>query len=978
MRFRYLVSIVIFFATFLYADYYTCPAKNVNGGSTVKYEDIYKNVSAGTLNVYLNNIYTIGAKGMIRCEKLKVEKGQQAKQEYQKIIPYSQVITKLKSVNPIDGIYVCDYLDKSSGLVITSCAYKNSDLATYYKAIVNKVDDIVNKELKGAKALGGGQTGAILNHLTTKTDGTQDTILYGKVKSAYEELVKMTMNVTKMTNNLSKDIFTKLKNFVGKDYDLDERGYTFANFVAGLITLDGNVVEKYDSDTGKIVINKEWENKISEVSKEGVDYESISGFSAKFSATMQSIKDSIVTPVVNFWKKITGQQEKQIDSKEASLSKGVYDFSVASWLDIFELKLWGWYYDLASKIDFVVAMILNAMIFLMASYFGFVHFGKFAVNKYLEKQHIPGQSKVWTKFSVIFLSAAIFYFSPANNDKVGIQVGGEDTPSFRYNNTIAKNFIRDIAQYGNKFATALNDAGMVSYLTYVLKKENIMSNDAIRYSYINNVVNPLILWKTQMPIVQECVKFYGTGAPENFIFNGQSIATPNYDYAYQSNFMKLNNLNSLDYDMCTQFASQYFRLPYGVYKAGSEIELEAQSYDSDMYKAMDMIVDNQLIIEKKFGWLNVFNIPLSYYLMKNNNMFLSPSIDYDSIEKKADEYVKGLNLREAKFYSDNPSDLQKYSSTTILTSLENSVFGMASNIIGTFMDGIVYFMLPGFKDIYGTLKDSFRDYLDLGLKNKMANGKEKKGMAQKVVQKGKSVLFYIVGKLKALIIKFVPFGGVVSTILDSIMSFVTITPAKLYIMASVAFFFMSIFLWEYLFTIIFLTVISFMILVKIVYYFIDLLYYFFVSPFVVLWAFTIGNNGYAPMINFAKKGLVLLVYPTIVVLTAYVFIFIYELFNVLSLYLLKMFVKTQHINIEIMNVALQQADGFSAFTQLETMNAVISVILKVVGVIVAYSILYKGSEWIIEAIGLGDTRLISSTTSQEIIQKGEKYANPIA
>jgi len=799
------------------------------------------------------------------------------------------------------------------------------------------------------------------------------------IYDAYEELSKSIANVSTNINGVLGNTLSKLRDFVdiynkGKD---DERVYTFGSFVAGLITLDSSVVEGYENTTGKIKISNEWKNKIATIDTNGVDVD----VGDAITVGLQNLGDSAVGKFVgnianNIKNFITGSSSSTptslaTTSNSVDLSKGVWDFKISSWLDIFELKLWGWYYDLARKFDYAMSIILNVMLGLMATYFGITYIGKSALNKYLEKQSIPGQSKAWTQISAILLSAGFFYISPttpSSGDDVNL-----NSPDFRFNNTLAKGFIRDVAYYGSKFATTTNDMGLVSYLTFVLKKENLMSNYSMQTSYVDNVVVPLINWHFEMPLITECMNFWNIKRPEDFVQNGykKGINEANYDYAYNADFFVTNNLNEIDEKFCSNIITNYFRYPYESYKSAYEIRAVADNYDKDMAKAVNMIVDNQLLLEYKFGWVNVFSVPLSYYIMKNNDMFLTPSIDYDEISKNAESYLKGLNLRELKGVSDNKNDLTTFSSisTSMIGSVSNSIDKISARILSSLSYAGAYMMLPGFKDIFTTLTKTIYRYLELDLSTIRKTDNEGYLKTTKVLKslysKVKNII-YKVPMLKA----FYFIKGAIDAITDP-------SPKTIYIAGTILSFIFAVFIWKYLFNVVFLTTVSFMILLKIVFYFKDLLFYFVVSPFIVLWAFATQQQTQMTMLNYVKKGLVLLVYPTLIVFVSYIFIFVYELINVLYLYLLNIFIESQKINVEIMNVASWHTDGFSAFMQLETMSIVMEVAIKIIGLILAYMTLFKGTEWILEVMGLNDTKLISSISSEQAMQKGEKYVNPI-
>ena len=585
------------------------------------------------------------------------------------------------------------------------------------------------------------------------------------------------------------------------------------------------------------------------------------------------------------------------------------------------------------------------------------------LNKYLEKRNIPGASDMWTKWTAILLSVGIFYVSPASQSTIDAS-----KPDFYYNNTMMKEVIRKIATEGSRFATAFSDTGLAAYLRFVAHKEYLTTTVNIRNEVANNILPRQIQFSYENPMANLCILSYNGKNTNDYYVNSHNNDL-NKKYIQGSAFFQTNGIDQLHTKYCDSVIKNTYSIPYGQYVSLLALADELDNLDNEMAYATEIMTHNLYSLQQKFGWVNVFTVPFSYYMMKFNDMFLDQGIDYDKISDKAKNYVESLNLKEAGLVG-FPQESALETVDTIGTALTTYASRVAAWTVSkaTIIGG--YMLLPGFTPMFEFIDDHLKSILNAKLLGEIRDGIKQKSSIQNIIGKVKS----IVGKVASLASRVTPVG-----LAGKIMSFLSIDfdkfPALVNAVIPIIAFVIAVMIWTLLFKIVFITMISFIILLKIVFYFVDLLVYFITSIFVVLWAFTIQSQQL--ILNYLKRGLVLLVTPTLIVFTVFIFIFVYELMNVLYIYLLNIFIEVQSIS----NIAYSQAswevDGFSAQTIIGVTGTIIEVTIQLISVLLAYVIIYKGTDWILETIGLGDAKLITTQATQETMQKGERYVNPI-
>ena len=370
------------------------------------------------------------------------------------------------------------------------------------------------------------------------------------------------------------------------------------------------------------------------------------------------------------------------------------------------------------------------------------------------------------------------------------------------------------------------------------------------------------------------------------------------------------------------------------------------------------------------GWVNTFSVPITYFIMKYNDMFLSPGIDYDGIVKKAEENAKSMGIQNG-----NDIDLTGEGAEGI--SKTRSARAQLSRVSENVQDGLagltswgssfmLYNMLPGFASI----RSGVYQYLDNIYSKYVKKDLERKGASRAFRMAKKGLL-----NMAKRVARFVPFTSVILGAIEKMIPDISKYFAWQTIILVLSFV-IALGVWKLSFITIFLSSIAMMILLKTVLYFKELLIHTIISPFLVLWAFSGGQQGNSKMLDFMKDTLVLMVYPILIVLSSYTFIFVYELFSVLYTFLMTTMIEGQKATISLLSVANSDVSSFSAYYSMSMLGYMSSLMVDVFGLILAVIILLKLPELILKKMGLGDSNSMGITQNAEAIHsRGEKHAN---
>ena len=227
-------------------------------------------------------------------------------------------------------------------------------------------------------------------------------------------------------------------------------------------------------------------------------------------------------------------------------------------------------------------------------------------------------------------------------------------------------------------------------------------------------------------------------------------------------------------------------------------------------------------------------------------------------------------------------------------------------------------------------------------------------------------------------------SNIISSSSELITGFIKIIPSGVRkggskLVGYVAGFLLALMLWKISVKIVFSVIISLIILFKIVFYFKDVLMYFILSVFVPVLGYSRDIN--TKINKILVDGVVLVLYPAILVFLIYIFIFAEELFTFIFDTVFKAFAYSQ------LNVtrALVNANGLmvthyfqdaKAFLFTKSIIAAGDAISIIFCLIIAYFILVKGPAWLLSKLGLNESAQ-NESANEQLMERGLKNVNPI-
>ena len=606
------------------------------------------------------------------------------------------------------------------------------------------------------------------------------------------------------------------------------------------------------------------------------------------------------------------------------------NYTAVSFSDFFKAPIWGYYYILMSNMDYLINKIAILLIVLIGGYIGSMHLGKTYINSKLNAQQEFGgqtQSAKYTKMLGGMGLVVFFLLSPVTKNANGNAV-------FYTNNTIAKNIIRKMVDTGNLIGTLTNNMGLSAYLYYFVKKEGISNLTQIKTGLDNDVTN-LGYLKYQSGVINACMAEYGENKLQDFFTKLDDKAVIPASSNFNSPYVSADKIN---YNLCNGIAKNLVYIPRITmanikYLANTLNVLYinkdlADNTASPKIQAIQESIATMLLLNKNFGWISVMMAPATDSIMRATDLYTTifnnsqNTGNQKTLDKLLKAQANNKALKNAQANSENYADNHG--------KLEN----LLAKVLGSMS---VYMVLPGFSELYkavsGIIENSF---------NLIAH------------------LFAGTNIIGILIINFV--GKAVVSLLAKIMGF-----------------FLAIKLWNLSIEIIFTVIIIMIILFKIVFYFKDVLMYFILSIFIPLLSFS--KNAEARLNKFLVEGLILALYPAILVFLVYVFIFAYSLFQFIYNTVFKAYAYNQ---INIVKILTDANSGgisnafhnFYAFMLSESIITAGNAISVLFGILIAYFILMKGTNWILSKLGLEEYAK-TDLQNEQFIERGMKNVNPV-
>ena len=711
--------------------------------------------------------------------------------------------------------------------------------------------------------------------------------------------------------------------------------FTVSQFVTGLITLNPNVVTGVDA-SGDISINPDLANKMAVL--DDIEYSK---------GIWESFKDNVSAVV----KKTTGGDIENVESK-----------AVFSFEQYFDKKIFGLYYDYMAigwqSVFNYAGLLIVAFVFMYSGGIIGIKYVMFRMNNSNENKEFefPFTARLT---SILILFVLFFLHFPigngttttsstnstttSSNSPIDISVTQSfKTESMPVETTIFKTgigFMGDmgatIADYGAVNATVL-------YMKYLFKATNTSSiEDTVDVLNQNrrDIVEQAIL---QSFYVDNCIVAHKEKYEK---LNGFQTASSHIDLLWGNKngsskiFEGSGTISPLmckNLEISLMAGRQYLKKA----KEVSEKTISNLSNNSNFnyislnssYTSMSQLyVDTQLLGVKSVGWYMASTLPISHIFMLNSNII--NNTHNGLVRTTNGEAVTTMLINKANSeYVNTGEDLTRQ---TLDTEILNSTgSNWLKNSMTTLTSYQVYAMMPFFTEIR-----EFFAYLVVGAKNEVL---EIVGM---FMPQGKLLSF-----AKSAIDKYSKETGEAKSKALALIGEEKSNAGATYeakefkdFMIYVSSFVLAVIFYTILVKAIFAGIITLLAILKITLYIFDCFVYYFVSPFILLWNFTLKEKTDKVNSFFVDGFILFMIRPTLIVTSFFIFIIGFELmvsfFNLLT--------DIAFSTLNLSNSLYEDSSFALSFVTESVITGFMSIFVYVIGMGLAYFIILKGDDIIL-------------------------------
>lgn len=661
-----------------------------------------------------------------------------------------------------------------------------------------------------------------------------------------------------------------------------------------------------------------------------------------------------------------------------SISKDVNVLTAFSFID---KKLWGFYIYLMQNLQDAYLWIIYTLLF-----GGFVYkigHGFYLVKtKKLDKKNIGYVAggylllifsfNVPVSFEPVSIPSKYIYTDITSNPTDNQMKAIED---FYYTSSIAKSTIRYFAEKGLVLANIVSDYSDFSFLKFLQSFSNFYDTkdlydikssiiDLQRDSY-NLYKNSLFYDNVCVPLYQNELKNYNRG--NNYT---SSIPLNNQDF---SNL----GINSIEFSTCINVKNDLKRQTafnlasyQNIRRDIRKVQLLLDNEDSDDFQNKKNGFRNAINLlsfaQSKNGWINVASSPVIHNILVETKSF---SNSY--LEEKLNEEFKRTNLVDAYYNEEDKLDDLNNSEVSEL------FFGGLSSVTS-------YFILPGFGNyVFKTYETLSNKILGLNVQDYIPESVKDNKYTKKAKAKAKAAKNQI-SKLKKYTKKLINKIPVLRTIesADILLDKLLVVGKSAFIFATA--FFIVLYLYMTMISSGTIIIVACVITFRILFYFVELLVYFFVSDGVALVSILAPKSS-SVLRNFIGKGLVTLVFtPSLIVLSVYIYIFTLNVAK--ELY--TMMIGNLYDMLIVMNSQIvgKQAAGYTWFNgffqeisfqfKISAFKGIGTVLLDLFGVFFAVLVIISLKKWIFDVVGYKESDL-ADNLSNSIQNKLTNYTTPI-
>lgn len=636
-------------------------------------------------------------------------------------------------------------------------------------------------------------------------------------------------------------------------------------------------------------------------------------------------------------------------------------------------QFWGFYYYLITNLSIAISQLIK-ILFIGGTLF---LFGSAAVFKKLNVVGTEKQEAFQFDFGKKFITIGSMYLiftapiagniAHSNNMDSEFIYGGAKNQKVADNITIVQLSMRYFWQLGNYFANYVNDYGTFAYLKYIQHSYGISMNPEKNLKTLNNNYKNIVTELYSIKNNDDFLKTYCAMSypktyakyhyfPSNFNVDLFELNT-NETQKERHKLFHYNGFFKVNYNLCSNLWTNNNKKALTTinditsmndfYNKKAKILLDKGSYQVQCF---DSSMKNFIKLHNNLGWFSSITLPVLEKIFNTYQLF--QRIDYQANTKK---FINSNNTKiiETKVNDKSPKLQEKSSSesTSEKTSIyDNFIAPLLFSKTGVknadFMKGkylekgvisilkpisklTVYMALPGFNDMYKTVSGFFKNAISSDKKDsdsfKLFN---LSGMASKILDK-------------------LPGGKGVMAILIAIISFI-----------------ITVIAYNIVITFLEFMIIALTIIVKMIFYYIELLITFLMSYAIVLWSISFNSNKTKENLsNFTFHIMKLAFIPILIVLSVYAVIlsdkFIDLLYNMFT-YIITSTSEDTLVNYSS-NVSflshlwgvfdLNSGSVFGSLFATAGFGGAGTILLPIIKILVDLIILIKFENWTFEIIG---------------------------
>jgi len=872
------------------------------------------------------------------------------------IVDDNSLNASLEAVNIETGEYTCAYSYAGQGTA-TVCHYSSTDYKANLDAKLKYVQDDIIRAVRDTANINPfnnnynivGDIDFIpereqeeaIEELNDHVDANISTLstFYNKVIAANNYLFNL-LDITPEIRDADQKSYDELvKPYVSGTLQRDEE--TFSRFITGMVTLDPKVVKGYDENTGKLIIADAWDT-------------------------------NVHIDIFDLFKRFAGIENNNTNAVNTD------KFNVNNWIGIFQQKIWGFYYNLQRRMDIGYDIITTQLLFIMMAFFAIVTAARGSARYITNREN--GQSSGEVKINEanimrtlgILATVFVFYISvPSVISSTNKVTSDTDIPhEMAGNSSLIKGFIRYTMEKGSYFGTMMADLGTDAFLQYVIQKQGL--NNGLKER--NNLVRSLqtmVYYYPALEIANECRRL--TGLSDDRLTSGNANISIDPEHAKTSVFLADNGITELSSGLCKSMIDRTANTIYN-------IELDIQDLNDMINKdipiriqATSALVKNHILLQKELGWMNIVAVPYTYFMMKNQELFFESSLDIKGIEAKTKKFIRTTGLRDSEGTLASTTWVRDITQTRLNVSKADKDGEQNSK---EYTRLAVYNFLPGFTSIRNEVLQRIQSLYSDILRLERIEGKTStrttdfQEFLEKLIDKAQkyySDTRHIYGQKK----------------LYEMIKEGTNDPIRLHQAFMVISYVVAMSIWKSGFIIIFLSSIAMIIGLKVVLYVINILIHFFISPFIVVWAFaTSPEGGMSKIKTYMRDTLIYMLYPSIIVIGVFVFIFSYELFYSIYGFITSVLIEGQ---LDAVSNAILATNGAKptqaemSFLSVYALRDITEILIDLLSVYVAFMTINKFPELVLKMMGLGDSAVIMLPQANEAIQsKGGGNVSPLS